>query len=124
MSSLECVYNAKINCCEKGNCTDKMCPDTHHCCVQDAENPVLGLCVKRDEKGGKKNCNKKTGLPNTDCRDNSNPKKVSKEGYEYIDVGSKEGFNTDYLTIGNGLKFLLIVAVLVLLFVYVFYRKF
>ena len=79
MTSLSCISDAKINCCKNGNCKDDMCPDTHHCCWQKTENPLLGLCVKKDSRGGTKNCDKKRGLPISSCRDTGNR---NRENYE------------------------------------------
>ncbi len=112
MSSLDCIYNAKINCCKDGKCTDDMCPDSHHCCTQNATSPNLGLCVKKDDKGGKSNCNKNTGLPISNCRDKRNESETQ----------AVEEF-TDYLDIKNGMKFVAVVAVILLAYIFLMRRR-
>lgn len=124
MSSLECIHDAKINCCKDGKCTDDMCPDTHHCCAQNAMTPKLGLCVKKDNKGGKSNCNKNTGLPISNCRDRKNQSETQPiEEFTFLKVNSKEGYNTDYLDIKNGMKFVGVVVVILLAFIFLMRRK-
>ena len=124
MSSLDCIYNAKINCCKDGKCTDDMCPDSHHCCTQNAKSPNLGLCVKKDDKGGKSNCNKNTGLPISNCRDKRNESETQAvEEFAFLIVNSKEGYNTDYLDIKNGMKFLAIIAVILLAYIFLMRRR-
>jgi hypothetical protein len=133
MNSLSCISDAKINCCKDGKCSDSMCPDTHHCCAQKADKPILGLCVRRDKDGGTNNCDRSRGLPIESCRDSRNRDSRNKnsrtknniENYERVLVSSKEGYegynnNSDYTTIA--IKLLLIILAFLGFYVY-FSRK-
>jgi hypothetical protein len=126
MNSLQCISDAKINCCVDGKCSDDMCPDTHHCCAQKSDKPILGLCVKRDKEGGTNNCDRSRGLPISNCRDSTKKtnKNISKENYERVMVTSKEGFNDeDNSDNSKSLAVKLLIIVLSLIAIYIFISR-
>lgn len=114
---MECVNNPSNNCCPGGKCDDKNCPSSHHCCWQDPGNgspATLGLCVKRDNNGGKKNCDYKRGIPQKSCKDPTN-KYIAQNYYENFFVNSKEGYDSD--DCDNWKKGFYILASVILIFV-------
>lgn len=131
MTSLSCISDAKINCCKNGNCKDDMCPDTHHCCWQKTENPLLGLCVKKDSRGGTKNCDKKRGLPISSCRDTGNRNRENyEENYEdnnknlsKIFVESNEGYNGPIFSRSKLLIKILFIFLLILIIYMILNKK-
>lgn len=122
MSSLNCISDAKINCCKDGKCRDNMCPDSHHCCWQKTDNPILGLCVKRDKDGGTNNCDRSRGLPIGTCSSGkSRQNKI--ENYERVLVSSNEGYNSNTKDSNKKIAFYLLLVVLFFLLIYIFYNR-
>lgn len=120
---MECVKNPEINCAKDP------CPDTHSCCFQDtgqSSKPTLGICVKKDEKGGESNCDKNRGLPVKGCKDRNNKYNIT-ESYEKILVKSKEGYNDrdncDCDDWKNAFSVLFIIIILLLIIASIFYIK-
>ncbi len=123
MSSLDCISDAKINCCKDGKCSDNMCPDSHHCCWQKTDNPILGLCVKRDKTGGTNNCDRTRGLPIGTCRSGKSRENYNRENYEKVLISSKEGFNDNNKDSNMKIAFNLLLVVILFLIIYIFYSR-
>jgi predicted nucleic acid-binding Zn ribbon protein len=62
---MDCIDNNICNC--KRDCK---CDYGYECCIQDAKNPTLGICVKTGC------CDKKRGLPSKDCLESKKCKNV------------------------------------------------
>jgi hypothetical protein len=125
---MECVKNPEKNCCSGGFCTDEVCPKTHSCCSQKTvtgENSTLGICVKKDEKGGKSNCDTTKGLPIKTCRDSTNKYKMQ-NSFENFQTVTKEGYNDDNCDCDdwqNAFNILFLIIIILVVACSVFYLR-